>query len=69
MLTKCQWSGLGVNFKEDKMGCCGRNTKRNKPPVDKRGNSLRKVAFLHPHQKKILEAEDKSIKEEEGKTE
>ncbi|MCK5016496.1 MAG: hypothetical protein KAS32_05420 [Candidatus Peribacteraceae bacterium] len=51
----------GIN----KMGCCGKNVKRNKPPVDKRGNSLRKVAFLHPHQKRILEAEDNNITEEE----
>jgi len=51
------------------MGCCGRRTKRNKPPaVDKRGNSLRNVGFLHPHQKKILEAEDqKKAEEEENK--
>ena len=39
------------------MGCCGKSVPRNKP-VDKRGNSLNKYAYLHPNQKKILEAEE-----------
>lgn len=53
--------------------CCGKKPSRNRP-VDKRGNSLRKYAYLHPHQKRILDAEDASneestqeVKEEEPK--
>jgi hypothetical protein len=39
--------------------CCGKNVKKNNP-VDKRGNSLKKYAYLHPNQKKILDGEEQS---------
>jgi hypothetical protein len=50
------------------MGCCGKSPNNNRS-TDKRGNSLRKVAFLHPHQRRILEAEDLKIEEEKKKKE
>jgi len=38
--------------------CCGKGGNKKQKQVDKRGNSLRKFAFLHPNQKRILDAED-----------
>jgi len=40
--------------------CCGKGPKRSNPPVDKRGNSLKKFAYLHPNQRRILDAEENS---------
>jgi len=47
--------------------CCGGGARRNRPRTDKRGNSLENYAFLHPHQRKILEAQKAAEKEQQDK--
>jgi len=47
------------------MGCgsCGKKVVRNKP-LDKRGNSLDKYAYLNPNQLAIKKAEEEKEKED-----